>query len=379
MITRAVLDELIGLDLRPAVSILMPTHRAGPEIRQDPIRLKDLLREVERQLEDRGLAANEISRLVGPGHDLVADRAFWRHQEDGLALYAAPNFFRSYHAPQPFRELAVVSERFHVTQIFPLLSIDRHFYVLALSQKDIRLIEATRTTAAELDLGDLPRTLSEAVLSDTPEQGLQQHLGTVVGGSRGAVFHGYDPGLDDHKESIREFFHRIDRGIRPLLSDRTAPLVLAGVDFLLPIYREANTHPGLLAKGVLGNPETLSVAALQSRAWELVRPHLEAAQAARADRYQDLVGTGRASADLPTVLRAAFEGRVNELFVAPAQRWGAFEPGSGAVSLRDRPGGMAEDLLNLAAIYTFQRSGTVHVLDGQHVPGGGEIAATFRY
>ena len=40
---------------------------------------------------------------------------------------------------------------------------------------------------------------------------------------------------------------------------------------------------------------------------------------------------------------------------------------------------MAEDLLNLAAIYTFQRSGTVHVLDGQHVPGGGEIAATFRY
>lgn len=379
MITRAVLDELTTLDLRPAVSILMPTHRAGPDIRQDPIRLKDLLREVGRQLEDRGLAASDISRLVGPGHDLVADRAFWRRQEDGLALYAAPNFFRTYPAPQRFRPLAVVSERFHVTQLFPLVSINRHFYVLALSQKDIRLIEATRTTAVEVDLGDLPRTLSEALLTDTPEQGLQHHLGTVAGASRGAVFHGYDPGLDDHKESIREFFHRIDRGIRPLLSDRTAPLILAGVDFLLPIYREANTHPGLLAEGILGNPESLSASALQSRAWELVRPHLEAAQAARADGYHNLAGTGRASADLPTVLRAAFEGRVDELFVAAAERWGAFEPGSGAVSLRDRPGAVAEDLLNLAAIYTFQRAGTVHVLDGQRVPGGGEIAATFRY
>ena len=38
-ISRETLDELTTLELRPAVSILMPTHHAGPEIRQDPIRV----------------------------------------------------------------------------------------------------------------------------------------------------------------------------------------------------------------------------------------------------------------------------------------------------------------------------------------------------
>jgi hypothetical protein len=30
--------------------------------------------------------------------------------------------------------------------------------------------------------------------------------------------------------------------------------VLAGVEYLLPIYREANTYPHLLAEGIHGNP-----------------------------------------------------------------------------------------------------------------------------
>ena len=33
----------------PAVSIFMPTHRAGPGIQQDPIRLKNLLKQAEEQ------------------------------------------------------------------------------------------------------------------------------------------------------------------------------------------------------------------------------------------------------------------------------------------------------------------------------------------
>jgi Bacterial archaeo-eukaryotic release factor family 7 len=43
--------------------------------------------------------------------------------------------------------------------------------VLAISQKDVRLIEATRTTAHEIDLGDLPRNLSDALQYDTPAPG----------------------------------------------------------------------------------------------------------------------------------------------------------------------------------------------------------------
>jgi hypothetical protein len=375
-----VIEELAALELRPAVSLLMPTRRAGPESRQNPVRLRNLIKEAERRLEGRGLAAADVARTVGLAHALVDDEAFWLHQQDGLAVYAAPNFLRAYRIDQPLREMVVVSERFHLTQLLPVVTRDSRFYVLALSQKDVRLIEASRAAAAELDLGDLPRSLDAALAIDTPDKQLQHHVSTIVGGEHGAVFHGHGAGLLDRKEAIRQFFHVLDRGLRPFLADRHAPLVLAGVDYLLPLYRETNSHPRLLPEGLTGNLIALSPHELRARAWEIVEPHLDSTHAAALGRYHRLAGTGLASDDLGTVIAAAHDGRVDELFVAGNEEiWGTFEPGAAAVTVRDGPGAVTEELLNLAAILAVQRGGTVHVLDRGRVPGGGGIAAILRY
>jgi hypothetical protein len=40
---------------------------------------------------------------------------------------------------------------------------------------------------------------------------------------------------------------------------------------------------------------------------------------------------------------------------------------------------VAEDLVDLAAIQTFQRAGTIHVLDRARIPDGSDIAAILRY
>jgi hypothetical protein len=277
--------------------------------------------------------------------------------------------------------MAIVSDRFHVTQLFPLLSADRRFYVLALSQKDVRLIEATRMSAAEVDLGDLPRSVTEALMTEPPGQELQHHVVSAVGLQHGAMFHGHGVGgLEHRKEEIRQFFHQLDRGLHPLLKDRDVPLVLAAVEYLVPLYHETNTHPGLLSDGILGNPEGQSASVLAARAWDIVYAHFDCAETKAVARYQDLAGSGRVSTDLATVVRAAHEGRIADLFLAAGtERWGSFEPASGAVALRDSPGAVGQDLLNVAAIHAFQRGATVHVLERQRVPGCQDIAALFRY
>lgn len=48
------LRSVLAESRTPAVSIFMPTHRAGQEIRQDPIRLKNLVRRAEQQLIEEG-------------------------------------------------------------------------------------------------------------------------------------------------------------------------------------------------------------------------------------------------------------------------------------------------------------------------------------
>ena len=43
MFSRAELEELVTMEVQPAISIYPPTHVAGREGRQDPIRLKNLI------------------------------------------------------------------------------------------------------------------------------------------------------------------------------------------------------------------------------------------------------------------------------------------------------------------------------------------------
>jgi hypothetical protein len=47
--------------------------------------------------------------------------------------------------------LVIVSERFHVKPLLPLLSGDGRFYVLALSQNEIRLLQGTRYSVEQVD------------------------------------------------------------------------------------------------------------------------------------------------------------------------------------------------------------------------------------
>jgi hypothetical protein len=65
-VDRRDLDELLALPLQPTVSILMPAARGGPDTRQSPIRMKNLTRVAERQLEAHGLEVEDAERLLAP-------------------------------------------------------------------------------------------------------------------------------------------------------------------------------------------------------------------------------------------------------------------------------------------------------------------------
>ena len=128
----------------PCVSVFLPTHRAGREVEQVPIRLKNLLRQATEALEADGVKAPTIKSLLAPLRRLLDDRLFWQYQSDGLALFSRPGWWRSFRVPLDLPELAVVDDRFHVTPLLPLLAGDGHFFVLALSQNQIGLLEGTR-------------------------------------------------------------------------------------------------------------------------------------------------------------------------------------------------------------------------------------------
>jgi hypothetical protein len=375
---RALIDERGGR----CVSLYMPTHRAGPETQQDPIRFKNLLRQAEERLKKQGLRSADVQATLGPAQRLLDDASFWQHQSDGLAVFVSRDTFRCYRLPFAFSELVVVTDRFHIKLLLPLLSGDGQFYVLALSKKQVRLLQGTRHSVGELNLENVPTSLAEALGDEEREKQLQFH--TVARGAA-AIFHGSGGASDEstHKKDLLRYFKQVDKGLQDLLRGQTAPLVLAGVEYLLSIYREANTYSQLMEGWIVGNPDGLTAQELHGQAWAIVQPYFARAQEQAVAQYRELAGTGRTSIDLERILPAAHHGRVDSLFVAlGVQKWGKFDAATGGVELHTERQPGDQDLLDLAAMQTFASAGNVYAVYPEQVPGGerySPVAAVFRY
>lgn len=378
---RALVDHQDGW----CVSIYMPTHRAGPDIQQDPIRLKNLLSEAEERLTEAGVRAAEARALLAPAQELADLSVFWRHQADGLAIFLSPTFFRVYRLPLDFEELAVVAPRFHVKPLLALLTADGRFYILALSQNEVRLLQGTRYTVSQVDLQSVPASLDEAIRWDDPERRLQWHTqtGNKADTMRAAIFHGHGvASADDPKDYIKRYSRQIDQGLGEVLRGERAPLVLAGVDYILPIYREANTYGYVTERAVEGNPETMSAEELHEKAWSIVELLFERERAEAAARYEELAGRGSelASDRVGETVLAAHHGRVDTLFVAATmQVWGTADPETAEVYPHKTTEPRDEDLLNVAAVQTLVNDCIVYAVDAEEVPGGPPLAGIFRY
>lgn len=245
--------------------------------------------------------------------------------------------------------------------------------------------KGTRYSVSDVDLEEVPAGLAEALRYDDPERGLQFHTSTRTPGGqhdRPAAFYGHGTGSDDATAGILRYFHRVDAGLQGLIGDEQVPLVLAGVDFLLPIYREANTYPYLVDGGIEGNPDELCAEELHKYAWAVVHPRFLAAQKEAIEQYREFAGAGseQASNDLKQVVPAAYHGRVGTLFVAIGlQRWGRFDPGTNVVQLHEEAGPGREDLLDFAAVQTLLNGGTVYAVEPERMPDESPLAAVYRY
>ncbi len=386
VISNEELKSLAATQANPSVSIYLPVHRAGPDVQQDSIRLRNLLTEAEKRLAANGLRAHDARRLVAPAEELLARHNQAQPHGEGLAIFLAPDRFQHYWLPFAVEELLHIGSRFHLKPMLPALAPDGVFYILALSQKQVRLLEGTRHTVRAVDLPNTPQSMAEALRFDEHEAPTLFH--TVIrspggqGGERPGVYFGIGMTGDEHRTDLLRFFNQVDAGVRAFLGPSTAPLLVAGVEYLHPLYREANEYPHFLETGLKGNPEEVKPEDLHAEAWELVRPLIVAKREAVAEKFRQLAGAGdpRASTDVAEIVPAACYSRVESLFVLVGrQAWGRFDADANTVEVHAQPAPEDEDLYDLAAVQTYLNGGQVYAVTADKMPGSDPLAAVFRY
>jgi hypothetical protein len=318
-----------------------------------------------------------------PAEELLWDKDFWQHQGDGLAMFLSNEFFVKYRLPADFKELLLITKNFHIKPLFSVLNRVGKFYILFISLNDVRLFQGTADTISEIAL-NFPTSMDEALGADDPERFLNLHsasTSTNVAKGGAAIFHGHDP-ADDEKKNILRFFQSVNESLNALLEDKNLPMILAGVDHILPIYREACTYDNILEDSLSGNPEKEKLKDIHKQACQIAAPIFEESQRTAVEKFERLRGqkSNLATGDLSEAVKAANFGQVETMFVpVDEQKWGRYDPQTNQVTLESSPRPENKDLLDLAASQTILNSGQVFAVSREQLPGNGDLAAILRF
>ncbi|HAZ64941.1 MAG TPA: hypothetical protein DCZ72_15210 [Armatimonadetes bacterium] len=323
---------------------------------------RSLLQRAEQMLAAQGTRAPEIEALLAPAQRLLVDNAFWTGQLQGLAVYLAPGQLSWYRLPMAIEEQVIIGDRFIIRPLLPLLTLNTHFLILALSQSSWRLFDCTRHSWEEVQTTTDLESLA-------PEPDLPETRKPLTLGSEDATA---------RADSLR-YLRQVSRDVTSVLPSANLPIILAGVDTTVADFREVSDLPRIHDQAVLGNPDTTHPRDLHAAAWALLEPKLKATREAAGERYQQLRGQRdqRASNDVAQVVAAAGAGRVETLFVSRrAEVLGHFDAETGEATLTLDDTGT--DLLDLAAAQTLVHGGHVYASD-EALPDEGPLAALYRY
>jgi hypothetical protein len=293
------------------VSIYLPTHRFGAGTRSDASHLHSVLKDASHRLRTRGISASVAETILNPFRALSDHEPFWQHQNESLTMFGSPHLWMHYSLPHPVREQLVVNDIFYLRQLVPYLHGNGSFHILALSQNSVRLFTADQYSVQQIESSLLPDSMDEALWYEMPQSELQVRSG----GSGTALFHGQGLGDELRKEAISRYFQHVDRAVSELLRDSTDPLVLAGVPYYIPLYREVSSYRHICDEFVEGSVERRTPEEIRSVAWDAVKEKFTEPIRKKIEQFHNVQGSGLTSESLPDVLEAATEGRIDSLFL----------------------------------------------------------------
>ena len=362
----------------PCLSLYQPTHRAFPERQQDPIRFRNLLKELEQSLLKR-YPGRDVEPLLAPLRELAEDAEFWNHPADGLAVLRSADLFRVYRLQRPVAPLAVAADSFHTKPLMRIVQSADRYQILGIDRQKARLFEGNRDGLEEIALGEVPGTIDEALDRDIERERATRFHGRQD--SRNTARQGTDVRQDYVEADTEAFFRVVDRAVTEHHSRPSGmPLLLMALADHQARFRRISDNPALLEAGIERDPDSITLEALREEAWQLVQPRYLERLAGLVDRYRAAHARAQATDQLPDAARAAVEGRVACLLLeADRQQAGRLVPETGSIIPGDLDNPHLDDLFDDIGEQVLRTGGEVIIVPAEAMPTDTGLAATYRF
>lgn len=374
------LTNLRGDHKFPCISLYQPTHRRLPDSLKDAICFRNLLKEMEASLNQK-YSPDEVHSAMKKFQQFAYDETFWNHRTDGLAIFSSPDIFQMFELQRKVPELIVVADNFHIKPLIRILQSADRYQLLCLTRQEAKLYEGNRDCLDQVELTNVPATITEALGSELTEPHLTvASYGSGAGVGSNAVHHGHGGRKDENEIDTQRFFRVIDRAILEHYSRPSGlPLILVALSEHQATFRALTHNSFLQADGVCQNPESLSLVDLCEKAWQKVEPFYLSRLAQLVECYQAAVSDKRGSDDLAQVAKSVMEGRVGTLLVEADRQVPGRLDATGKIEPKELSNPEVDDILDDLAESVLKMKGEVVVVPKDRMPSKTGLAATFRY
>src|SRR5216683_3430125 len=239
----------------PCITLVMPI----PNPLELAARLRSTLRSVQKQLAERHTDAETAGGLLAPIEQLAPNAETAHVWANSLIAFRSSGAFRHYWMRERLKDVVVVGERFEIRPLLAALAREQRFHLLAIGRHHVRLLRSTPHSTEEVRLEGIVQNMQEFLHTRQSDHLLENRMtaGPSVGSMQGVVF-GTGSESEKEQDRFRHFLKAVERGVTKLLRRDAEPLILAGVEYDVAIYRQLNTYPHLLEQAIHGSPEGLT-------------------------------------------------------------------------------------------------------------------------
>ncbi|MFF0433402.1 chemotaxis protein [Streptomyces sp. NPDC004327] len=345
----------------PAVSIVMPTHRREPDDAQDPVRLRNLLAQAEKALQedpdvprDRRLDVLDQLRRAVAEVDLA-------HAEDGLVIYAAQGEHHVWSVARAVPERVVLSDTFLTRNLVAAQAAEQPYWALAVAADRVSLWSGDPERATEATTGGFPLTRS---LED-PDAERKERIGDLP-----STF---------QDEATRQFLREAHEKLRAVLASEPRPLYVLGSDAALALLEEMGPlGPGAVTIRHGGLAEGPAAAV-----WEAVEPSRTARESAATNTVVAELDTARGRREyaggIDEVWQAVQQGRVRLLAVEDDFRTVVREQGDHLEPAAAGDPDARDDMIDEIVERALDSGTEVRFVPDGTLAAAGHIAGALRY
>jgi hypothetical protein len=371
-------NEFFNVAEGPIVSLYQPTHRHSPENKQDPIRFKNLIKEIEKPL-SLACSKKEKQIVIDLLTQISNDTKFWTYNEDGIAVFYANGQAIIYRLNIPTKELALVSNNFHIKPLIRKFQSADNYHVLGLNREGFTLFEGNRYGISEVTLDEnIPNNIKEVLGEDFTSS----YITARYGGANGqGYYHGYGEKSKLVSQDTEKFFRFVDKVVWDNFSKESKlPLILVALPEYHSIFRKISDNPYLLDEGIKTNYDILTIDSLKEKMWKLIEPTYIKKYNDLIERFNNARAQSLGSDDIASVARASVNNQVHTALIESNMVIpGKLEPSTGKIEMGQLDNPEYGDLLNDIALIVMQNGGNVVMLPKERMPSATGIAAIYRF